>query len=682
MAEFSMEQELAQFRKSAEEGYNLANEGYHKIEQTLDAASKKIVEADYQQNKVSRLKNTKFIDDLNAQINTLKQNFKIIRSAIDNLREKQKDFSIVVYGRTMAGKSTLMEILTRGDGKSIGLGAKRKTKDVRSYYWNSLKIIDVPGFEAYGEDGRKDEKLALDAAKSADLILFLLTDDAPKPEEGNWLAQMKNLGKPVIGVINVKMTFNINDDLDLEDLQELLADKKRIEIILNQFRNFAQLHNQDWSDIKWVATHLNAAYQAHPCRANNKKVYAISNFAQVENFILEKVKNDGKFLRTKNFIDSVAVPMNNIILKIFQQSGDSLKQSGIWFDKRKQYDKWSVDFCKRVNQRFDRLYEELKERLDREIYDFAETHYEDEKVNAHWENCLRNLEFDTRYQNLLKELADECERKRKELSDQLTQELSYSFQGNMRTNISLEGTTPWGQYAAMVLPNLLMFVPGIGWGARIAIGVGSALFSFLFDDKEQKIREAKAKLRNDLSGPSHEMLLKMHNQVIDIYNENIYNKGVAEFYNILSEYAHMFAQLGKAQAELAAALRNDYQEINLKLFNAAIIYKGLGTPRHYQDSMRIPGEISVVLARNSNLLVKPIADLLGEKFIVLNLKSNFEDELERILDCDFKYDAYPLEFDTDSKKAERAYSIMPKDKVNPTKLKLAQQFSPYPIITR
>lgn len=54
---------------------------------------------------------------------------------LQNLRNNLSKFSITLFGRTMAGKSTLMEILTEGDGKSIGTGAQRTIRDVRKYTW-------------------------------------------------------------------------------------------------------------------------------------------------------------------------------------------------------------------------------------------------------------------------------------------------------------------------------------------------------------------------------------------------------------------------------------------------------------------------------------------------------------------------------------------------------------------
>ena len=179
---------------------------------------------------------------------------------------------------------------------------------MRDYFWNGLKITDVPGVSAFSLDekeARVDERLA----------------------------QLRSLGKSVLGVINVKMSFNINDELDVEDLQDKLADTRTIDATINQFKKFAANHNQDWSGIKFVATHLLSAYLT---QEKDPKVFKLSRFAEVEDFILEKVRRDGRFLRIKTFADSVAVPMSNIILKIYEQSAKSLLESKVWFEKTQE----------------------------------------------------------------------------------------------------------------------------------------------------------------------------------------------------------------------------------------------------------------------------------------------------------------------------------------------------------
>ncbi|MBQ9487383.1 MAG: 50S ribosome-binding GTPase, partial [Selenomonadaceae bacterium] len=382
-----IESELLKCRQAAEEGYKLARDNYAEIQNTLSKAKSRVASANAEQSKVSRIQNTELIKAQEKELGNLEKSIGSIGTDLENLRKRQKDFSIVVYGRTMAGKSTLMEILTHGNGRSIGKGSQRTTRDVRDYYWNGLKITDVPGICAF--EGAEDEKLAMDAAKSADLILFLLTSDAPQADEATCLAQLKKLGKPVLGLINVKMSFNINDDLDIEDLQDLMSNTSNVDAILKQFKKFAAGHNQDWSGIKFVATHLLAAYQAHPCRGNNSQVYEASKFAQVEKFILEKIKNDGRFLRIKTFVDSVAVPMNNIILKIYEQSGQSLLESDIWYDKHVQLNEWRKDFLSRSRKKLVALYDELSNILHKEIYRFSESHYEDENVNENWPRAFQ-----------------------------------------------------------------------------------------------------------------------------------------------------------------------------------------------------------------------------------------------------------------------------------------------------
>ena len=113
----------------------------------------------------------------------------------------------------MAGKSTLMEFLTHGDGKTIGNGSQRTTRNIRNYKWNSLEVTDVPGIGAF--EGQEDEIHAFDTAKAADLILFLLTDDAPQATEAEFFSRIIDLGKPVLCIVNVKTTINIDDDMEL-----------------------------------------------------------------------------------------------------------------------------------------------------------------------------------------------------------------------------------------------------------------------------------------------------------------------------------------------------------------------------------------------------------------------------------------------------------------------------------
>ena len=151
----SIERELVKCKQSAEEGYDLANAKYRDIKNTLNDAANTLSKTDAEQSQVSRIRNTELVEEQRKELQRLKNRIDYIGSDLQSLRGRMKDFSIVVYGRTMAGKSTLMEILTHGDGKSIGKGGQRTTLDVRDYYWNGLKITDVPGISAFSLDAKE-----------------------------------------------------------------------------------------------------------------------------------------------------------------------------------------------------------------------------------------------------------------------------------------------------------------------------------------------------------------------------------------------------------------------------------------------------------------------------------------------------------------------------------------------
>ncbi|MEG0109220.1 MAG: GTPase domain-containing protein, partial [Lachnospiraceae bacterium] len=206
----------------------------------------------------------------------------------------------------MAGKSTLMEILTEGDGKTIGKGAQRTTRDVRQYTWKGLKITDVPGIGAF--EGEEDEQIAFETAKTADLILFLITDDAPQASEADCFSRVVNLGKPIICIMNVKASVTEGKSLRLatRDIQKNF-DMKRLGIIRKQFLGHAERFGQTWNHIPFVYVHLKSAFLSQkPEDAEQSKLYyQMSRIDYLKSKITEQVRNKGEFFRIKTFIDII-----------------------------------------------------------------------------------------------------------------------------------------------------------------------------------------------------------------------------------------------------------------------------------------------------------------------------------------------------------------------------------------
>ena len=153
--------------------------------------------------------------------------------------------TIMLFGRTRAGKSTLMEALTHGDGKSIGKGKQHATREVAEYFWPSrqdralpnapsLRIVDTPGIEGF-----KGNELAVVAdrfVERSDHIFFLLSDDKAGTEELERFGLIRTHGKSVTVLLNVKSR---DQDMDvLVNHPDLIFRRQELDGHEQRIRNY------------------------------------------------------------------------------------------------------------------------------------------------------------------------------------------------------------------------------------------------------------------------------------------------------------------------------------------------------------------------------------------------------------------------------------------------------------
>lgn len=134
-------------------------------------------------------------------------------------RDVDRPFRIVLMGRTMAGKSTLFEFLTGGNGASVGRGGQRTTREshIGAVLGSDIEIVDTPGVGAM--DGEADYAEAFSQVADADLILWVATNEATQERTGRALEQLADYGKPILVALNC-----LRDVTDQLDLLELLED--------------------------------------------------------------------------------------------------------------------------------------------------------------------------------------------------------------------------------------------------------------------------------------------------------------------------------------------------------------------------------------------------------------------------------------------------------------------------
>lgn len=622
------EQELAEALQACQEyaefGYGFANDRYQEIHKTLKKVRKELKETDRKQSQINRIANSLVIARERESVEELQRTDWEIQEDLNELFERQKEFSVVVFGRTMAGKSTLMEILTHGNGASIGKGAQRTTRDVRDYRWKGMKVTDVPGICSF--DGREDDELAMKAAKAADLILFLIMDDAPQASEAEKLAELKRLGKNVLGIINVKLGLNLSRrKMALHDLAKKMNDTARIEEICNQFRAFGSRYHDDWSDLPFVATHLQAAYLGQ----EDSELYALSNFDAVEEYILDKVQSDACFLRVKTFIDRVSVPISNHIADLLDDTADTVDAAFLYRQKWHELNDWRKDFFQETQEKYDRFMQRLQAQIDEEIDDFAEDNYENENAGEDWNDTVAAMNIESQCKRFLKERAEVCNRKRRELADEFATEIR--FGSSIQTNADKIGMEDITDFSSLFggAAAVTALIPGIGWGVSIGLG----LLSLFSDSKEQKIREAKATLRKKLKEAMGPAVDKIGNQMVNIINDEILHKGIDDFRQSLVDMDEMFFELAAEQENLANDLKHELQLSNAVLWDQAVRSAApsmqQGEVGDYVQNLRIPGRAFVLFSEQHlpNKVMGLVKELIGEPVRIVEADPDDADEV-------------------------------------------------------
>lgn len=122
-----------------------------------------------------------------------------------SLPRPDEPMRVVLLGRTQAGKSTLFSYLTGSDVSPVGDGAQRFTRSVVAMPMAGradVVVVDTPGVGAL--DGDEDREMALDAARHADLVVWVATSNSQPSETATALSQVAQWGAPMLLVLNCR----------------------------------------------------------------------------------------------------------------------------------------------------------------------------------------------------------------------------------------------------------------------------------------------------------------------------------------------------------------------------------------------------------------------------------------------------------------------------------------------
>ena len=370
-------------RRSAEDYLSRTGEALQQARNSMDvvAGSRRQADLTHQDSDLmSRME--ELIAELDGQL-------LIIESVLNRKNDRPSAYNITLFGRTGAGKSTLMEILTNGNGNTIGKGAQRTTQDVRTYEWKGLKVTDVPGVAAF--EGEKDAETAHEAAREADLVLFLITDDGPQPAEAKHLARLRSTGRPIIGVCNVKSAVSgeAGKRLFIRDSYRTF-DPDRLEEIRRQFDEISDQYNPE-QQLPLIHTHLLARFTANRTQPEelSEELREESRFWEVEDAIADEIAGNGRYLRTRSYTD-MATEAALETSELMMQSTYVMTQLHERLSARvKELEEWRIAFRKRSDQKLGELLNATTGRLRNQMTPFAEKNWKDRNISQKWNHRNR-----------------------------------------------------------------------------------------------------------------------------------------------------------------------------------------------------------------------------------------------------------------------------------------------------
>ena len=116
-------------------------------------------------------------------------------------------FNIVFFGRTGAGKSTILSAFGELDGERVSPGESDWTTAVEPIPWRGCLLYDTPGIGGYGRTQKREslEETARAAVEKADVVLLCFDSASQQASEfAKVAAWVRGYGKPAIALLNVR----------------------------------------------------------------------------------------------------------------------------------------------------------------------------------------------------------------------------------------------------------------------------------------------------------------------------------------------------------------------------------------------------------------------------------------------------------------------------------------------
>lgn len=558
---------------------------------------------------------------------------------INRKKAATEDFTIVLVGRTKAGKSTLKSVLT-GTGKDeIGRGKQRTTLINYIYEWNHLRIIDTPGIGAGEDEQCADKKIAEKALSEADVVCYLTPSDGVPKDTKQFIREIADSNKPVLVLVNYKKNIRDEDNFEdfLDDPTEWKSEEGR-----NSLRGYFDPIMRDAQAngyhkmISYYPVFLLAALMAEE---ENYKEYSkeLRMNSGVDEFLASLkiiVVEQGSFLRSKTIIDDTirnctlwATSFSNS-LKPIENCLATLRDSRASIFRK--IDQAQEKFIRDAS---DAIKDQFRILVVQHAKKFAESHYDQRSGLDHsWKEYCDKIGFDKQVKNAIDEVFEDFQKEVINIFDDLKVDISYELSGNAKLGkLGLDiGLFPMREFtrllgSALGIGSAIAFVVSsatpIGWvllGASFVVSI----FSNLFKKRAAREKAAQDRLYNKLK----EEIEKQSKQVLAEFNKKAHKTTEDAIKKTKHTYDGITKDLNEITMEgqrLCVAWEEQIRKMNVTFAERIVRYIAPEAKAEILDVSRTFGEsICITLKCDDYLDAQKLDGLIKEKVMLVYKNMN------------------------------------------------------------
>ncbi|MBO1050218.1 MAG: hypothetical protein HEQ10_22150 [Dolichospermum sp. DEX182a] len=460
VSQTEFEEELKKCSETANSAYNRSSIYAHKIEAAIKKLNSYIIAINYEilnRKGADKFQFATTLKQIQSDIKTLSEDsLEDLVISLDKKRKHLKDFTVALFGRTKAGKSTLRETLTGGNGSTIGKGSQRTTRDVTEYSWKGSRLLDTPGIEAY--QGNDDTNKANDIIDQSDIVLFLTSDDSVQPGEFQAMAQLQQINKYFAVILNVKHDIANNlEDLEMFlDIPEMVFDEDR----LSQHKHHIQSHIQEYlhlDNVDIVPIHAQSGFLSTQAEYQeySSQLWQLSKIEELYSLIAYQIYTHGKNLRLSTFADSLKNFINSINQKLAVAKSQLSVQLDFMEKKQKEIEEIFAEVKKDGNKKIKDKCDSLYDLIENQIGNFVDN-YSDMDINRRqreWKRIVNEKNIEETMKSCKEAIFSDLREKLQEFEQEYEYDLK-NIQIDMAMNfqnINKDDTGKWIKWGGVAV---------------------------------------------------------------------------------------------------------------------------------------------------------------------------------------------------------------------------------------